>query len=234
MAAIDFPNSPTNGQVFTSGGMSWTYQTGVGWTINSAIVDAGSGFTFIQDTMPLPINVGDTWFDNSTGASGGTSWVAIEEGPVGSEKNWVQFAPGQGAGATGAWAIATQVSPAQAIAATAVTTISWAVPTLGDIVYEPPAIGTLAFVLPRRATYNVWFSVQASVGTIDRARITVMGENSYDCGSIGGVGTISVMRTFNAGTKLQFQTYNGGAAGSVVLARVEIREMGSADTGLRL
>lgn len=97
MAAIDFPNSPTNGQIFTSGGMSWTYVTGVGWTLNSAIVDAGSGFTFIQDTMPLPINVGDTWFDNSTGASGGTSWVAIEEGPEGSEKNWVQFAPGTGA-----------------------------------------------------------------------------------------------------------------------------------------
>lgn len=96
MAAIDFPNSPTNGQVFTSGGMSWTYVAGVGWTLNSAIVDAGSGFTFIQDTMPLPVNVGDTWFDNSTGASGGTSWVAIEEGPVGSEKNWVQFAPGIG------------------------------------------------------------------------------------------------------------------------------------------
>jgi hypothetical protein len=95
MAAINFPDAPTNGQIFESGGMSWTYVAGIGWTLNSAIVEAGSGFTFIADTMPLPVNVGDTWFDSSTGASGGTSWVAIEEGPAGaSEKVWVQFAPG--------------------------------------------------------------------------------------------------------------------------------------------
>lgn len=98
MAAINFPDAPTNGQIFESGGMSWTYVAGIGWTLNSAIVEAGSGFTFIADTMPLPVNVGDTWFDSSTGASGGTSWVAVEEGPAGvSEKVWVQFAPGIGA-----------------------------------------------------------------------------------------------------------------------------------------
>ena len=98
MAAINFPDAPTNGQIFESGGMSWTYVAGIGWTLNSAIVEAGSGFTFIADTMPLPVNVGDTWFDSSTGASGGTSWVAVEEGPAGaSEKVWVQFAPGQAA-----------------------------------------------------------------------------------------------------------------------------------------
>ena len=95
MAAINFPDAPTNGQIFESGGMSWTYVAGIGWTLNSAIVEAGSGFTFIADTMPLPVNVGDTWFDSSIGASGGTSWVAVEEGPAGaSEKVWVQFAPG--------------------------------------------------------------------------------------------------------------------------------------------
>lgn len=98
MAAINFPDAPTNGQIFESGGMSWTYVAGIGWTLNSAIVEAGSGFTFIADTMPLPVNVGDTWFDSSTGASGGTSWVAVEEGPAGaSEKVWVQFAPGTAA-----------------------------------------------------------------------------------------------------------------------------------------
>ena len=106
MAAINFPDAPTNGQIFESGGMSWTYVAGIGWTLNSAIVEAGSGFTFIADTMPLPVNVGDTWFDSSTGASGGTSWVAVEEGPAGaSEKVWVQFSPGIGAspGPTPQW-----------------------------------------------------------------------------------------------------------------------------------
>lgn len=284
MAAIDFPNSPVNGQVFNSGSLSWTYQTGVGWLLNNATGgggftfaqdtvptatamnqtwfqtstgdsyvwtndgnstqwvqfapgsgggSGGSGFTFVTDVAPTPVKVGDTWFDLSTAATGGTSWVAVEESP-GGEKVWVQFAPGLGAHSTGAWAIATQAAPAQAILATGITTISWSVPTLGDIVYEPPAIGTLAFVIPRRATYIASFTLQASVGTIDRVRITLMGQNSMDSASIGGTGTITLMRVFNAGDKLQFQTYNGGAAGTVTLARCEIREIGSADSGVRL
>lgn len=61
------------------------------------VVDTDTrGFTFVQDTAPTPTRVGDTWFDTSTAASGGTSWTAIEEGAAGSEKVWVQFAPGPG------------------------------------------------------------------------------------------------------------------------------------------
>lgn len=38
--AIDFPNSPTNGQVFTAGGRTWTYSTASGaWSLSW--VDAG-------------------------------------------------------------------------------------------------------------------------------------------------------------------------------------------------
>ncbi len=42
--AIDFPNSPTNGQVFTVGSRTWTYSTTTGvWTQSSGpIVNAGS------------------------------------------------------------------------------------------------------------------------------------------------------------------------------------------------
>jgi hypothetical protein len=54
----------------------------------------GSGFTFVQETAPTPLKVGDTWFDLSTAATGGTSYVAVEEGAAGSELVWVQFAPG--------------------------------------------------------------------------------------------------------------------------------------------
>ena len=41
--------------------------------------------------MPTPTKVGDTWFDTS--ATGGSSWVAVEESP-GGEKVWVQMLGG--------------------------------------------------------------------------------------------------------------------------------------------
>jgi len=53
----------------------------------------GSGFSYVRDTAPVPKKEGDTWFDTSTAASGGTSWVALDEGS--GELVWVQFAPGQ-------------------------------------------------------------------------------------------------------------------------------------------
>jgi len=56
----------------------------------------GSGYTFVSDTKPTAANIGDTWFNSSTGASGGVSYVAIEEAP-GGEKVWVQTSPGAGA-----------------------------------------------------------------------------------------------------------------------------------------
>ena len=90
---LDFPANPTVDQVFdkwTWNGSTWNLtpvsQTGGG---------GGSGFTYVTDTTPPPAKIGDTWFDLSTAATGGTSWVAVEESP-GGELVWVQFAPGSG------------------------------------------------------------------------------------------------------------------------------------------
>lgn len=142
MAALDFPDNPTNGQVYdkwTWDGTMWVLTAGgagSGFTfMQDAVPTAtavkqtwfetdtgasyvwsndgnstqwvqyapgggsgggGSGFTFVSDVKPTAAKVGDTWFDISTAASGGTSWVAIEEGALGSELVWVQFAPGSG------------------------------------------------------------------------------------------------------------------------------------------
>ena len=49
------------------------------------------GFSFIQDTFPVPKKAGQTWFDTSD-TTGGTAWTAIDEGT--GELVWVQFAPG--------------------------------------------------------------------------------------------------------------------------------------------
>lgn len=44
MAAIDFPLSPTNGQVFTSGDKTWSYSTTIGaWSLQSQTASGPSG-----------------------------------------------------------------------------------------------------------------------------------------------------------------------------------------------
>lgn len=281
MAALDFPDNPTNGQVYdkwTWNGTMWVltasggggggsgftfsqdttptatkvgdtwFETDTGdsfvWTNDGNSTQwvqfapgsgggGGSGFTYVTDTTPTPSKVGDTWFDLSTAASGGTSWVAVSAVPGASTPlKWVQFAPGTAAGQKGYWGWGVQMASHPAIAAGAVTTIRFAEPVAGNIVYEGPAIGTLAWVLPRAGTYNIWFSLQAVSG-IDRARITLMGSTSYDSAAVGGIGTISVMRRFAAGSKLQFQTYSTGA-GALTSAHCEIRELGPLDDGLSI
>ena len=54
--ALDFPNSPTVGQIFTSGTTSWTWD-GTKWVVQAS----GS-------TVPLPISGGGTGQNNKTGA----------------------------------------------------------------------------------------------------------------------------------------------------------------------
>jgi microcystin-dependent protein len=63
--AINFPDSPTNGQVFTSGTSSWTYD-GVKWNLNT-------NTTTSNDSMPVGSIL---WFANTTTTPPG--WVAAD------------------------------------------------------------------------------------------------------------------------------------------------------------
>ena len=46
MAAIDFPLSPTNGQVFTSGDKTWTYSTTISaWKLQTQTAVGATGPT---------------------------------------------------------------------------------------------------------------------------------------------------------------------------------------------
>lgn len=63
--AINFPDSPTNGQVFTSGTSSWTYD-GVKWNLNTNTTTA-------NDSMPVGSIL---WFANTTTTPPG--WVAAD------------------------------------------------------------------------------------------------------------------------------------------------------------
>jgi hypothetical protein len=228
MTALDFPAAPTQGQVFDR----WTWD-GTKWMLTGGTGGGGGGggsdgYSFVQDTPPTATASGQTWFDTSSG----DSFVWFEDADGG---QWVQDTGGGGGGGTGperrgAWLAG--VNTGQAIIANGVTTINFEAGLVGDIVYEGPAIGTLAAVIPTDGTYLVSYTLYANIGSVDRVRIYLadMGVLA-DSPTVGGVGAITIHQRFKAGDKLQFQTYNGGAAGAVTKATVDIRETGPALSG---
>lgn len=73
MAALDFPATPTNGQVFTSNGSSWTYDSAkVAW--RSSPYEPGAAIT--SATAPTNPQNGDIWFDTDDG----TMYVYYNDG----------------------------------------------------------------------------------------------------------------------------------------------------------
>ena len=67
--AINFPDSPTNGQVFTSGSTSWIYD-GVKWGLNTNVAVS-------NDSMPVGSIL---WYANTTSAPPG--WIAADGSAV--------------------------------------------------------------------------------------------------------------------------------------------------------
>lgn len=73
--ALDFPNSPTDGQTFSSGSVTWTYSTANAvWTCSQSA--AGTAY---QATAPTGA-LGMTWVDSDTNALyvyNGSAWVLL-------------------------------------------------------------------------------------------------------------------------------------------------------------
>lgn len=67
--AIDFPNSPTNGQIFTSGSTSWIYD-GVKWGLNTNVAVS-------NDSMPVGSIL---WYANTSTVPPG--WIAADGSAV--------------------------------------------------------------------------------------------------------------------------------------------------------
>lgn len=61
--ALDFPASPVVGQIFQSGGITWTWD-GAKWSAGGA---AGSPVIFVSDTAPASPLPGMLWFDSVSG-----------------------------------------------------------------------------------------------------------------------------------------------------------------------
>lgn len=81
--AIDFPNSPTNGNTYTVGDRTWIYD-GEKWNIQS--VASSVIVTTLSDTAPDSPLTGRLWYESDTGATfvyNGSAWVEIgtSQGP---------------------------------------------------------------------------------------------------------------------------------------------------------
>ena len=85
--AINFPDSPTNGDTFTANGVVYTYNTTAAlWDT----IEASISVT-VSDTAPTSPSAGDQWFNSTNGSlliyyNDGTSsqWVGVS-GPAGSD-----------------------------------------------------------------------------------------------------------------------------------------------------
>jgi hypothetical protein len=82
--AINFPTSPSDGQIYTFAGRTWVYRTSNGaW---SAQVQNTPGF-YSQTTAPTGNKEGDEWYDESTGIFyryiyDGNTYQWVEVGPA--------------------------------------------------------------------------------------------------------------------------------------------------------
>jgi len=91
--AVDFPTSPSNGQTFTSGTITYTYNATAGlW--NSAASGGGGSSVTVSDTAPTSPSDGDMWY-NSLSLK---MFVYYNDG---SSSQWVPASPQQ-AGVAGA------------------------------------------------------------------------------------------------------------------------------------
>lgn len=82
MPAINFPNSPTNGQTFTSGGKTYTYN-GTGWQLG--IGSTTAGLTRVSSSPPASPQNGDVWVDSNTM----TQYVWYTDG---NSNQWIEVA----------------------------------------------------------------------------------------------------------------------------------------------
>jgi hypothetical protein len=81
--AIDFPSSPTNGQVYTYAGRQWVYNSTNGtWGAAYAVTPA----FYASATAPSNYKVGDEWYDTSTGIF----YRRIDDGDT---EQWVEVGP---------------------------------------------------------------------------------------------------------------------------------------------
>jgi hypothetical protein len=84
--AIDFPNSPTNGDIFTSNGRSWSYDTGV-WSLISSQVLGGDFGTVVDAKGDLIVGTADNVVSRL--AAGTNGYVLTANSATGTGLEWI-------------------------------------------------------------------------------------------------------------------------------------------------
>lgn len=66
MPALNFPSSPTNGQVYTANGVTFTYNSSVGaW---EGTISIGTASVTASETPPVSPSAGNLWFSTDEGS----------------------------------------------------------------------------------------------------------------------------------------------------------------------
>jgi len=86
--AFDFPTSPTNGQEYTFGGVTFVWN-GYGWTIKTVTAGGGGASLTISDTPPGSPTTGALWWESDTGIL----WLYYDDG---TSAQWIEIGGGSG------------------------------------------------------------------------------------------------------------------------------------------
>lgn len=200
--AIDFPSSPSDGQIYTFAGRTWVYRTANGaW---GAQVQNTPGF-YSQTTAPTGVKEGDEWYDESTGIFyryiyDGDTYQWVEVGPAA-----IPFA----ASDTVAGGIEIAVQSEMEAASSAVLAV-----TPGRMQYHPAVIKAFALITFSAGTpstargTNVSSYTDHAVGDVTANFTTAFSDASYIV--LLGVEDQSASEPMNPSV-----VFNGRAAGSV-------------------
>lgn len=111
--AVNFPASPINNQVFTSGGITWSYSTSIGaWRIVPNTIQGVQGITGSTGGTG---GTGVQGFQGITGSTGGTGGTGLQ-GFQGIQGTSIQGTSGAGGGVTTFSAGSTGLTPSAATA----------------------------------------------------------------------------------------------------------------------
>lgn len=86
MAALNFPNLPTVGQIYLApNGASYTWN-GIAWLVGGTIASGGGSSVTVSPTPPASPKAGDVWWESDTGQM----FVSYDDG---NSQQWVQSSP---------------------------------------------------------------------------------------------------------------------------------------------
>ena len=162
--AIDFPNSPTAGDLYTAGGKTWQWN-GTFWSAYGT-----SPVYRVSDTPPIGPSTGDTWYESDTGRLyiyTDSYWVEI--GSAGRVTVSANDLTGPTLASNVVSSSLTSVGTIANLQATAATINGWTVSQPGLVLVKTQTVGT--------AVSSVTVS-DAFSSTYDNYRIIYTGGNS--------------------------------------------------------